>query len=98
MAKRIIVKTRPRDNGVDHGPNVPQASIIGPFPGSTTPSRPGIFKRESYNKAGRLLWSYWNGSNWGLMGTNFSRALQRGKAGKKSARQDRPWYGIAAPK
>lgn len=94
MAKRIRFRTSPHNKNVNHGPNVPQTQIIGPFPGNTTPSRPGPFKRTS-PVTGKLLWSFWNGSYWGMSGKNFDRAIQR-KA-KRSSEQSLPWFGITAP-
>ncbi len=95
MAKRIVFRTKPHNKSVNHGPNVPQTQVIGPFPGNTTPSRPGPFKRPSPN-TGKMLWSFWTGTKWGMMGKDFDRAIKR--KDKASSCQNLPWYGMAAPK
>ena len=94
MAKRFSFCTKPFNAKVNHGPNVPQAQIIGPFPGNSTPSRPGPFKRPSPTTS-KMLWSFWNGRFWGMSGKNFDRAIQR--KDKRSSQQSLPWYGITAP-
>jgi hypothetical protein len=93
--KKITLKAKPHNKSIDHGPKVDVSQLLGPFPGNTTPSRPGIYQRESYRTPGRRLWSYWTGRTWGLMGTDFRRAISRKDRPSKS--QSQPWFGIKAP-
>lgn len=92
MARKNF-RTSKFDKSVNHGPDLSQFKIVGPFPGNTTPSRPGPYLRESVKRPGKKVWSYWNGRNWGLSGTNFTRMLQR--KDKPSGQQSLGWFGVA---
>jgi hypothetical protein len=72
------------------------ANEIGPFDGRTKPARDrvGLYKRIT--RKGNEVWSWWNGTSWGMYGSNRKRAIERGRDRRKiSKHQHLPWYGLA---
>lgn len=67
---------------------------VGPFPGNKKPARPGMYVRISPHKRNRV-WSWWDGRQWGMFGTNQLRAIERRH--KRSKNQSLQWIGRDKP-
>ena len=75
---------------------VPASQLTGPMPANTKPlsNRKGVYLRVS-QKTGDIVWSWWNGTDFGLYADTKARATARaGKRSKKSL----VWFGMAAAK
>jgi hypothetical protein len=77
-----------------------QVKEIGPFPGTVTPARIGMYRRVS-PRSGRKVWAWFDGSRWCKYSTNIDKALQKSKRpansrSGRSRRNDLPWFGLDA--
>lgn len=69
------------------------AREIGPFNGTDTPVRPGLYRRIS-KRTGRKLWSFWNGNIWSRGTNNLGKAKSPRFKNKRSKFQSQPWFGL----
>ena len=67
--------------------------LIGPFPASVKPARPGLYKRKTI-KSGKLAFAYFDGKRWYTYSTERRNAIRKAKRGCVS-KNSLCWYGSA---